>query len=587
MAPQPSMQFNQILGDGAKLSVMKKGAGKGDTLLNGDMSQGDVFRNLLSGLVKTTSKSDLTALVTKVAAAKKLTDSVLQITPEFLSILKNLTPDELNKMPPELAALIVKQLSAETALDSKSADLLQTLSAIASSDDALDMFKIIEDPKLAAFLAGLPHAQTLDNTPVPTGPLTEIFTIIPAASVKTPVSSLPTSAPVVLEPNEDLLQQLTLLPGNTITIADLDGDGFQALKKLAFADIAPYLTMPRTVRLDSGAVMKVAQGPSFLNEDNTESALMAAIAGLMPVVPPTVIAPATPGLSSQMTTDADAPVFLDASVLTTAQTQNSSKPAKPTDMFAALLGVRVADGDAPAKGQTTAPQAPVPVITGAETKTAAQPSATALLQAASQQTAAPHIGEVLKGLDHQITTGFTTDTGEDFAIGLRLHADASLPASATNVLTAARSAATPHPATHMVSVALQRMSAEGENQITIHLDPGSLGKIKITLEFGENNTLKAKLLAERPETISLLQKDSVQLERALQNSGFDTNRSSLTFDLAQGDTFSGAMNGQQQGGQNGGSKRKSDDGTDFATIETVMPIYVDPQTGLTHVNVVV
>ena len=50
----------------------------------------------------------------------------------------------------------------------------------------------------------------------------------------------------------------------------LDGDSFNAFKKLAFADIAPFLTAPRTVRVDNHTIMKVAQGPAFLSDNSNE-----------------------------------------------------------------------------------------------------------------------------------------------------------------------------------------------------------------------------------------------------------------------------------------------------------------------------
>src|SRR5690606_23834203 len=124
------------------------------------------------------------------------------------------------------------------------------------------------------------------------------------------------------------------------------------------------------------------------------------------------------------------------------------------------------------------------------------------------------------------------------------------------------SAGSPHPGTHLVAVALQRnLNPQGapgtERSFSIMMEPGSLGRVKVTLEFGENNTIKAKLIAERPETLSLLQKDVAALDRILSNNGFDTSSAdAFSFDLGSSDSFSQAM--QDDSGQQSQQSKKDD-----------------------------
>jgi len=75
----------------------------------------------------------------------------------------------------------------------------------------------------------------------------------------------------------------------------------------------------------------------------------------------------------------------------------------------------------------------------------------------------------------------------------------------------------------------------------------------------------------------------------LNSNGLDTSAAdSISFNLAEGDSFSQSMqdpSGQSHAKNN--SAAGNGVGTDNAEIETVMNIFVDPATGLTHVNVVI
>lgn len=589
MAFQPSQLLAQILGDSAVLSTMKKG-GLGALLGETDVSgQSDGFKTLLASLGNAKSVNPA-ALVQGAGVIKKtgLDALVVQLTPEFMDVLKGLSADDLQKMPVEIAAMFLKQLKAETTPDEQTSNLIAVLSALPGVSEAKpDLFKIIHDPKLAAFLAGLKDNANGDDEESAALPSVFMLTSKTTASTSTFAPTLPglgVSIPVL---NPDAGTDVK-------NIADLNLDEFNALKKLAFADLAPFLTQPRLVRLDNNTVMKVAQGPSFLNDQTTDSAILAAIAGLMPVIPQSVLTAAAGLQTGTAKTDAahddTSALFLDSSVLASAIAQQTGagdvKPVKSPPLFASLLGIQTAHGDAQAQ---TAPTTPVVAPN-------AQPATPVIAAEANHIVArvgAPE-QQLIKTLTQATTaTTISSDAGDGFNAHLHVQADVVSPSTAANTLLNARAAPQPHPATYMVSVVLQRSAAmgpggsEADRRFVIQLDPESLGRVKITLEFGENNSVKAKLLAERPETISMLQKDAGLLERALQNSGFDTKAGAITFDLAQGDSFSGALDHREQQGQNGGKPSKPDSGMDFATLETVMPIFVDPKTGLTHVNVVI
>ncbi len=82
-----------------------------------------------------------------------------------------------------------------------------------------------------------------------------------------------------------------------------------------------------------------------------------------------------------------------------------------------------------------------------------------------------------------------------------------------------------------VAVHITRAAAEGLDRIIIQLQPESLGKVDVKLEIGNDGRLTAVILAERTDTLDMLQRDARGLERALQEAGLKTDSGSLSFHL--------------------------------------------------------
>ena len=87
------------------------------------------------------------------------------------------------------------------------------------------------------------------------------------------------------------------------------------------------------------------------------------------------------------------------------------------------------------------------------------------------------------------------------------------------------------PVVKQVAVQISRAVQDGNNRISIRLNPAELGRVSIKLEVGHDNRVIAVISAERPETLDLLQRDARTLERALQEAGLRTDSGSLSFDL--------------------------------------------------------
>ncbi len=125
-----------------------------------------------------------------------------------------------------------------------------------------------------------------------------------------------------------------------------------------------------------------------------------------------------------------------------------------------------------------------------------------------------------------------------------------------------------------VALQIRRHQSAGVDHFNIRLDPPDLGRIDVKIEVSSDGQAKAHLTADHQDTLNLLQRDSSQLERALNNSGLKT---SLNFSLRQD---SGAWN-RGSGSWNGNGPDPSGywGGSEDDIPETITPVrarIIDP-----------
>ena len=77
--------------------------------------------------------------------------------------------------------------------------------------------------------------------------------------------------------------------------------------------------------------------------------------------------------------------------------------------------------------------------------------------------------------------------------------------------------------------------------------------MEIRLKFAKDGSIRAHMTVEKPETLALLQRDSYQLEKILQQAGLEAKENSLSFDLRQQNQH------HHLEGFNGGSKGAEDE----------------------------
>jgi flagellar hook-length control protein FliK len=129
-----------------------------------------------------------------------------------------------------------------------------------------------------------------------------------------------------------------------------------------------------------------------------------------------------------------------------------------------------------------------------------------------------------------------TQTNQPTAPNALAGVNASSPQTTNSVLAAQQPVTNSRPgaapaATNQVSVQLSKAIQNGDNKIKIQLRPQELGRVEVKLEIATDGRAKAMIIAERSETLDILQKDVRVLERALQDAGLKTDQNSLSFDL--------------------------------------------------------
>lgn len=160
----------------------------------------------------------------------------------------------------------------------------------------------------------------------------------------------------------------------------------------------------------------------------------------------------------------------------------------------------------------------------------------------------------------------------------------SMQANTSNIMLA-QGAHAPHPTTQAIAATLKSAAAKGQDtQISIQLDPPDLGRVDIEMRFNKENSVKAILTVEKPETLAMFQRDAHALERALQDAGLELGGDALSFDLA-GEGYDFNHNGKHDGqGPHGrGGVENADE--KIITLETTMDWYVDPETGHTRYDI--
>jgi flagellar hook-length control protein FliK len=119
-------------------------------------------------------------------------------------------------------------------------------------------------------------------------------------------------------------------------------------------------------------------------------------------------------------------------------------------------------------------------------------------------------------------------------------------------ISAAQRASHPVPVA-AVSIEIGLRAMEGLKTFQIRLSPEDLGVIDVSLTFKEDGKVEAAIVVDKPETLTLLQRDQRSLERAFEQAGFRADEQGLSFSLRQdGERQAGRQETGRSKGRSGG-----------------------------------
>lgn len=136
------------------------------------------------------------------------------------------------------------------------------------------------------------------------------------------------------------------------------------------------------------------------------------------------------------------------------------------------------------------------------------------------------------------------------------------PGSFVNYMNSASSAQT----TQTIVLQIHRNAQTQVDTFRMQLHPTDLGQLEVRLKFSKDGTMKAHLVADKPETLNLLQKDSAQLQRMLEQSGLQLDGNALSFDLRQ-QRDQGTQSAYNNNGNRAAAGNAGDDMTLAASVQ--------------------
>ena len=195
-------------------------------------------------------------------------------------------------------------------------------------------------------------------------------------------------------------------------------------------------------------------------------------------------------------------------------------------------------------GQAAGTQAQVQQATQQVSGGQAQTTAATAIDAKGPTQATLHTG------GSQTAMSGTGDTPVAAAPNSVSAAQASQQTASTQAANTPRFTLAQHAVADQVSVQITKALNAGSDKISIHLKPAELGRVDVQMEVGHDGRVTAVVTADNKNTLDLLQKDSKELQQALQQAGLQADQDSLSFNLReQGDGKQ--MAGKSSGGEGG------------------------------------
>lgn len=117
------------------------------------------------------------------------------------------------------------------------------------------------------------------------------------------------------------------------------------------------------------------------------------------------------------------------------------------------------------------------------------------------------------------------------------------------------------PVRDQVSVAIRQAAKDGNDEITVQLDPVELGRVEVKLHMHKDGQAQLAFLVDKPETFDALSRDARMLEQALQEAGIKADTSGMQFNLRQQQQQPQMQSDAGANGNGSGNGNSANDGT--------------------------
>ncbi|MCW3798836.1 flagellar hook-length control protein FliK [Sphingomonas sp. BN140010] len=106
-----------------------------------------------------------------------------------------------------------------------------------------------------------------------------------------------------------------------------------------------------------------------------------------------------------------------------------------------------------------------------------------------------------------------------------------------------------------LGVAIARQVKNGQEELTVRMDPAELGRIELKLAFDESGSLRVVVSADSTTVMDAMRRDLTEITRALNDAGVRADGQSFRFERASGDPGGSAATGSGSGGRSWGEQR--------------------------------
>jgi flagellar hook-length control protein FliK len=191
----------------------------------------------------------------------------------------------------------------------------------------------------------------------------------------------------------------------------------------------------------------------------------------------------------------------------------------------------------------------------------AQPPSAASSARPSAEAAAPPSPTAVAGTQG---TGDTADgdfanAEQSFSSGAGTHAPLAARATGRTRPLASK------PVIVQVAQHVGKAAKAGLTRIEIALEPASLGRVEVRLDFGRDGSINALFVADTREALDALRADARTLERALSEAGLETDSGSLGFSLREQSAGAGGGFSQTSARPNAASGMSAETTSDIGT----------------------